>query len=212
MPTPKTWNNAESLISDLRNDWKVSGSNIEVNDQDWPTCIKGAVGRNTFRAFQKMPDKPSSVFREWAYDALVKQGRFERLKSIQTQQDYDRWLDQLVSDLRIRWKAKMNRDMPFGPSYKLPNLVMKVVCERLAVSDRQRIMPFLHVPLDSYTLSGIRKCVALPNGREIPKTATMKFIDNPATYASVQQQIRGLASRAGVPAIAYDHLAWDRGH
>jgi len=106
----------------------------------------------------------------------------------------------------------MKKDMPFGPSYKLPNLVMKVVCKRLGAADRQRIMFFLHVPLDSYTLSGIRKFTTLPNGGEIPKSATMKFIDNPAIYAFVQQQIRELASRADVPAIAYDHLAWDRGH
>lgn len=34
----------------------------------------------------------------------------------------------------------------------------------------------------------------------------MKFIDNPADYTSVQQQIRELASRADVPPIACGYL------
>jgi len=69
----------------------------------------------------------------------------------------------------------------------------------------------------SYTLLGLRDCVLLPNGRKIPMTATMGFVRDMDVYdmdvyEDLQDKVRGLAKKAGVPAIAYDYLAWNASH
>jgi hypothetical protein len=212
MPTPKIWETADDLVVALKKDWNTRASKLRNADADWETSIESAVSGNTFRAFRNLPHRPSRVFREWAFDALITRGYLNELKKVRTQENYDQWLDKLVSDFGKYWKRKMKVSIPFGPSYKLPNLLMKVVCQRLSPTHRKRTVCFLHVPLDSYTLLGIRSCVILPNGRSIPNRATMRFVDSKEVYTAVQHYIKGLARRAGVPMIAYDYLAWDVGH
>jgi hypothetical protein len=170
------------------------------------------VSGNTFRAFRNLPARPSVTFRDWALDSLVTHEYFNRLPTTLTQEEYDDWLDHLVGDFRKYWFGKMKANIGFGPGYKLPNLLMKLVYQRLRAEDRSRILWFLHVPLDSYTLAGIRNFASLPLGRSIPRSATMRFIDGIDLYKSTQAQVRQLAAKAHVPAIAYDYLAWDQGH
>jgi hypothetical protein len=43
-------------------------------------------------------------------------------------------------------------------------------------------------------------------------TATMGFVKNTDVYEDLQGQLRRLAKKAGVPAIAYDYLAWNASH
>lgn len=212
MPKPKTWLTPEALISDLKEHWHSRGQQIRASSAEWQTSIREAVSANTFRAFQNLPARPSVTFRGWAFSALVTQGHFNELPSLSTQEQYDRWLDRLVEDFQDSWRNAMKTNISFGPSYKLPNLLMKVACQRLAAPDQGRILCFLHIPLDSFTLSGIRRFASLPQGQLIPASATMSFINNREDYSSVQSQIRQLAAKAGVPPIAYDYLAWDQGH
>jgi hypothetical protein len=220
MPPPKIWENANVLIADLSQ--RIVQSNALVlrpidTPADWKRSIRNAVSGNTFRAFPKQksptaktqqPQHPSQVFRDWAFDALITRGYFKELKRVQSRVGYDDWLEKLVRDFRLHWKRKMLYSIPFGPSYKLPNLLMKVVCYRLPPSQCQRVLKYLHVPLDSYTLVGIRECMKLPDGRRIPTTATMNFVKGKKVYWAVQKRIRELAKSAGVVPIAYDHLAW----
>jgi hypothetical protein len=212
MPTPKVWNSEADLVADLRHDGAVRVLEAISSEIDWQTTIRCAVAANTFRAFRNLPNRPSQVFRGWALDALVTRGYFERLKNVRTQNDYDMWLLDLVKDLRKCWKRRMKSSMPFGPSYKLPNLLMKCVCRRLSPSQRKRVAKFLHVALDSYTLVGIRNLVKLPDGRVISKTASMGSIKSEREYRVVQEGIRKLAKSAGVPPITYDYLAWNVSH
>ncbi len=101
--------------------------------------------------------------------------------------------------------------MPFGPSFKLPNLLVKRLCFYCGVRDLdfERVIPFLHVPLDSYTLQALAKCCSELG---IRSTATMSFIKDRHTYERFQSHIRKLAKEAKVPPITLDCLAWDEGH
>jgi hypothetical protein len=65
------------------------------------------------------------------------------------------------------------------------------------------------VPLDSYTLIGLRRCIG---DLGIPKTATMSFVADIISYDRIQKLIRDLANEADVPPIYYDVLAWDMRH
>jgi hypothetical protein len=104
---------------------------------------------------------------------------------------------------------EMKYKIPFGASYKLPNLLMKEVWKRLPAVQRRTLIMFLHVPLDSYTLVGIS---GVSESLDIPKTATMGAVRDWDFYIAVQERIRELARKAGVPPIVYDYLAWDASH
>ena len=212
MPTPKVWNNEADLVADMKLYWEKRVLEPISSETGWQTTIRRAVGANTFRAFRNLPNRPSQVFRGWAFDALVTRGYFERLKNVRTQIDYDIWLLDLVKDLRKCWKRRMKCSMPFGPSYKLPNLLMKRVCQRLSSSQSKRVTRFLHVALDRYTLVGIRNFVMFPGGRMISKSASMGSIKSEREYRAVQEGIRKLAKSATVPPITYDYLAWNVSH
>lgn len=88
----------------------------------------------------------------------------------------------------------MGQEMPFGPLRKLPNLLMKevVLWTGLNKSQRDRLLGYLHVPLDSYTLRGLRNCIAEPS---IPKHANMGFVTNEAMYNRIQVTIREIAGK-----------------
>jgi hypothetical protein len=108
----------------------------------------------------------------------------------------------------------MGTEMPYGPSYKLPNLLVKCVAMRpeIPAPQRQLLVKCIHIPLDSYTIQALRAWFTLPQGGRIPSGATMKFINDLRTYEAFQNEIRQIADIAGVPPITFDYLAWDAGH
>jgi hypothetical protein len=117
----------------------------------------------------------------------------------------------LVHNLQKYWTKRMGKRLPFGPSFKLPNLLVKRLYFYNRVNDQtfKRLIRFAHVPLDSYTLQALAKC---GSELEIQSTAAMSFIKDRKTYERIQARIRKLAKKAKVPPITLDCLAWDEGH
>jgi hypothetical protein len=144
----------------------------------------------------------------------LQHNRFERLTIVQNQSEYDVWLMALVRDFQQCWRTRMGSDVPYGPAYKLPNLLLKCVAVRseMPSTQRVRLIEWLHIPLDSYTIQALREWFKLPDGSRIPSSATMKFISNAELYQAFQSEIRRVAALAGVPPIAFDYLTWDAGH
>lgn len=101
--------------------------------------------------------------------------------------------------------------MPYGASRKLPDLLLKGFVRWTGLREglRQRLIKFLHVPLDAFTLAAIRNCIADP---EIPPDATMRFVAGPTMYNQIQNAIRAVTNQAKVPAIYFDVLIWDMSH
>jgi hypothetical protein len=179
--------------------------------------IKQAVGANTFRAFKRhRGNRPSVTFREWANKAL-NQETLEELWAVRSQREYDEWLSKLVKSFTRHWNSKMDK-VAYGPYCKLPNLLAKRLClyREVKQEDFNRVVWFLHVPLDSYTIVAVKNCVELfPHAGaigKIPNTATMSFVKNKRMYDALQSGMRELACEAGVPPITLDFLAWDSGH
>ena len=176
------------------------------------SIIKWQVSSNTYRAFRKSATGvgPSIVFRAWIR-RFIRNSR-SRISRIQSQRAYDAFVDSATNSLRRHWKAMMRYDIGYGRAAKLINLVMKVLPiyddYHLSSSQRKRLIGFLHVPLDSYTIQGLRNVAAF----HIPVNASMRFIDSRKTYVEFQKLIRRTARKARVPAICYDILAWDLSH
>lgn len=147
MPRPKRWTDQEELVEDLEGcSWRLRSSKSAPTD--WPRIIRAMVGANTFRAFHHMRKGPSKVFREWAFEAFVQRHGFQTLLSVENRAGYDSWLHHLAADFRRHWQRQMRREIPFGPSLKLPNLLMKGVCgwHEIPEATYNRLVWFLHVP------------------------------------------------------------------
>lgn len=172
--------------------------------------VRQAVEGNTFRAFRKLPEKPSVVFREWTTKHI--NNTLDELEKISNSEEYSAYIDKTTEALCYRWQTAMKAsEIGYGRGSKLLNLVFKkLACySDLDEVSRKRLIELQHVPLDSYTILGLRQLINTP---PIPSNATMKFIENPKDYNLMQQFISSVAKEAGVPAIYYDILAWDSAH
>jgi hypothetical protein len=213
MPTPHRFNRAQ-LESELEQypweawfqleRWKERNSDLEA-------IINSAVAGNTFRAFHHMPHPPARTFRDWAIGAIDSRG-LKSMQSVTSQSEYTDWLYRLGEDFRRFWKQEMRKEMDFGRSLKLLNLLAKrlCICREIQVEEFRRIVRFLEVPLDSYTIQAVANCDVI--NKRIPLSATMSFVEDLPTYEEFQRGIRQLAEGVGVPAIAFECLAWDAGH
>ena len=143
-------------------------------------------------------------FRNWVSHLLHQ--TFTEIMSITDRESYAAYVHESALDLCGVWSKKMKAEIGYGRSTKLLNLVLKRLPCLEAIDDttRHKIIGFQHVPLDSYTIVGLRRLIT---DLEIPPNATMKFIQQPSEYTIFQQHLSGVAAEANVPAIYYDILA-----
>jgi hypothetical protein len=220
MPAPYEFKTRLELVRALKRKKSSRWAQFAKRGADIQILIKESIGGNTFRAFQKMPSRPSVFFREWALGKFSEVKTRSSLLRTASQSGYDSWLKAFGEDLHASWKATMgeDKDIPYGPRMKLCNLLLKRVVLWDGIPDERRrtLIGFLHVPLDQYTLAAIRNCIAGDIGREligkIPKRATMGFVQDEPMYLGIQQVIRGISKEAEVPPIFLDLLAWDGQH
>jgi hypothetical protein len=210
-PVPYEFQNRRELIERLLHGKTEYEKWFAERKESLEEIVRHSVAGNTFRAFQRLPQKPSIVFRTWASEECMRPSFIGELESVRSQTDYDGWLSLFSDKLNDTWQKHMDQSMPFGPRRKLPNLLMKEVVLWTGLSNGQRtnLIQWLHVPLDSYTLVGIRNCIENP---KIPKRATMGFVASETVYDQIQLAIRKIAAEAKVPAIYFDNLAWNSKH
>jgi hypothetical protein len=215
MPVPKRYLDRAELIRDLKKyQWREWFQKHRYQDSDLHRIIADSVGANIFRAFRHLPEKPSVVFRNWAYDSFNEQF-LEEFCAVGSRSQYRDWAYRVSRSLRRCWKGRMDRDMPYGPSLKLTNLIAK----RLCLSKQTpfpKMAKFLDVPLDAYTIRGVANFVfTFPDSSAIgrvPFAATMSFIQNQGMYEAFQEGIYQITHEANVPSIALDCLLWDAAH
>jgi hypothetical protein len=219
MPKPYEFKNTKELVKALKKEKKVLGKWFNRRVSNLTSIVYESVGTNTFRAFHHMPLPPSDVYREWAIKKLNHKQVIKGITTITSEQQYDAWIKNLSRNFLRYWEGKMGsgNTMAYGPSRKLPNLLMKafVLWEGIDDTTRRTLIEYLHVPLDSFSLVGIRHCAKeYPDkiGRSIPCSATMSFVTDDQTYNSIQQTIREIARRADVPPVYFDVLAWNKAH
>jgi hypothetical protein len=218
MNRPLEFENSDEIVRHLRTHSRHFEQCFEERIEDLLEIIRSSVEQNTFRAFRHMPSKPSAVFRTWACSRLCNGQIRGQILAIRTQVDYDEWAQRLGTHLAQAWKQQMGsgNQMHYGPSRKLPNLLMKrfALWSQLTGDQRRNLICLLHVPFDSYTLRAIRKCIPDRHNKDIgpiPSNATMSFVTNRKQYDGLQRVAREFAAQASVPPIYLD-LLWNEAH
>jgi hypothetical protein len=219
VPTPLEFADKGELIARLSADAEALAGWFETRYEDVESIVWYSGSSNTFRAFAHMPHKPSQVYYDWAQRMLSDEGVVEQITNLRSERAYDFWLKGFSQDLSEHWRRKMRRKMPYGPSRKLPNLLMKlfVLWSGLDDEQRSRLIGFLHVPFDKYSLTVLRNCVP-DSYRPIvgripsPKSVSMKFVDSEAKYDALTALASEIAEEADLPPIYLDVLAWNQTH
>jgi hypothetical protein len=210
-PTPYEFRNAEEITRCLVRDKTRLGKWFDRRISTLDEIARSVLSGNTFRAFPNMSQHPSAVFRRWAMAEFQNRKTVSELTTINSQAQFDRWVREFSGRFAKAWRRQMNVSIPYGPGRKLPNLLLKcfVLWDGLSRVQRAKLLSYLHVPLDSFTLIALRNCISDP---KIPKNATMKFVGDETMYNLIQEVIRDIAHKARVPAIYFEVLAWDKRH
>jgi hypothetical protein len=158
--------------------------------------------------------QPSKVFRDWARRFLSDPAALAPLAEIRSQAEYDDWHRRWCDGLGRYWAHEAGKPLPWGPSRKMPNLLMKgmLLDWRSEAWDNRaalRIAKWAHVPLDKYTLAAIQGEVADRDAkgklrRVIPSRATMGWVADQMIYSRIQRAIRDVCHEAGIYPIQFD--------
>jgi hypothetical protein len=178
--------------------------------------VRASVGGNTFRAFQfnrfGVAGAPSEIFRSWTTQRLERD--YRRLVGLASFEAMIGQLSIMATDLDAAWHRATGGVEPvrigFGRAAKLLGLSVKHLLwhRELSAHDRANLLPLLNVPLDSYTLQGIR--LVAPE-LCIPANASMSFVRDEIQYRAIQLRIRELMP-AGCHAVHYEIAAWNLAH
>jgi hypothetical protein len=184
---------------------------------DHSDVAKKSLAGNTFRGSWFRPYgvyhvTPSGIYRPWATDFIKRNYRvIAEVSSCEAMIDFV-WSE--ARNLVEVWDRSTGGVTParieHGKAAKFLCLLTKQLLQHPGLSPRERehLVSVLNVPLDSFTLQGIR--LVAPDLR-IPSNATMKFVRDGAHYRDIQLRIKELMPVGCFP-IHYDFAAWDLPH
>lgn len=213
-PKPYVFRTIDELRTALENETTVLGVSEFLKRKSGcvEEIVRDSVGHNTFRAFHigRFGLRPSVVYRTWATRQLEQS--LPQFRQANTVQDMRLLLLASAHALRTHWMEATDgrHDIGFGRSAKLLNLSFKHLLwhDSLSSDCRKHVAGILDVPLDSFTLQGVR--LLLPQFN-IPAAASMRFVGNEEHYCALQDAIRVLVGDKSSP-VHYETLAWNLAH
>lgn len=177
--------------------------------------VKNSVGQNIFRALGLENHKPSEIYRKWAYMNFKR--LHKQLKNSDTELKYSRVIETYTDSFLNSWTKECNDKLVYGPASKIVNLLIKTIQES-SIFRIESIIPFQHIPWDSYTLRPLRNIIdELSNSKfriNIPTSATMSYVTTYELYDILQKSIFSLYHKIpkNPPAIYFDYFAWNDNH
>jgi hypothetical protein len=178
---------------------------------DRTSLIIFSVDKSTIRAFHFSKGyvktyKPLSIFRVWADQFLSDP---KNIKLIKSKQDFKKLRKVALKSLKNFWYKEDGGKPKFYQFNKLIDLLFKCLplWNELDNKTKEWIFKNSNVPLDKFSLDLLRRCNDKLN---IPKNASMSFIDNSTNYYKMQKEIKKICK--DIPAIVFDLYAWDESH
>ena len=218
MPTPYVFSSKSELhqylmSEDTKNFLRTfQGKRVDSIE----SVVSQSVAGNTFRAFHfrtfNINGSPSDFFRNWTSDYLNR--NLSHITGLSSFMEMIDLVCQMAHELDNHWYQRSNQidevRIGFGRAAKLLGLALKhlIWLDTLSSNQRANLIKILNVPLDSYTLQGLR---LISSDQRIPASATMKFVQNEGQYRALQLCIQNLMPNGSYP-IDYEICAWNLAH
>ena len=205
-------------VDDAVNTLKGFASNFTFPHRKYSRegIIYESVGSNIFRAFPKLNDRPSQIYRVWAsesFDSILSD--FENVNS---KEDYYSFAFKYADSLIKRWASttlKPDNYLMYGPALKMINLFIKTTQQSFDFQKEEKTK-YQQVPFDSFSLIPLRLIINDLTGLDfkisIPNNATMGFINTKQIYRIIMDAVYGLCQKANIPPIVYDFWCWEDKH
>lgn len=212
MPTPHIFRSRGELVDQLasQSTRHLASSFFSDRTDSIESVTLLGVGPNTYRAFRNLrPYRPSVLFRQWSTSYLHQ--TLGELEEIFEPNTFETYVHKATESLCCHWRTTTRVEIGYGRAAKLINLVLKkLAClNQLSNEFRETLIRLQHVPLDSYTLVGLKN---IATEMRIPRNASMKYVETRSQYRQLQALVSRLSTEAGVPPIYYDILAWNMKH
>jgi hypothetical protein len=187
---------------------------FERRVDDFDMLIRESVQANTIRAFRQKKHGaeagPLQIYRDLCKANLAEKTQ-QKWESIATREQMHEFVQQLAAKLTAEWsRTVVGFDPRIQRVAKLLNLTLKYLVQWSKLDDksRQRLIPLLDVPLDSYTIQGLRKmCPEL----HIRSTDSMGSITTKDRYVEFQDAITKVCGPHFYPAH-YEIATWNAAH
>lgn len=216
-PHPVVISNKDQFQKIVREAQKATEEFFANRCDSLPALIKSSVDRSTFRAFPLKASGgkrgPSVVYREYTLGLL--ESKFNEFQTIKDWETYSKFVESAANGLEKTFDEEVRKPnvTGFARAAKMLNLSFKFALrfDKFSDVDRNRLINFLHVPLDSFTLQGIR---TLAGNFKIPRNASMGWasLNNKDIYHGIQGWIKNECELIDCKPIHYEFAAWNIAH
>jgi hypothetical protein len=216
-PQPYVFDSKEELFNAMRSAIPVLEAYLVEPFESIKDAVIQSVGGNTFRAFPlkrlNVKEKPSQIYRQIV--AQIFEANFDKFIGLTSVEAYEKFVienSQLIAR-EFDAVAGVSGFMGFGRATKLFNLSCKAMLRYRGVSETQRaiLLKLAQVPLDSFTIQGIR-LLNPPFNISPAQSMGWDEMNVVCNYQILQRWIRDLCSEIDLYPIHYEVAAWDQSH
>lgn len=167
------------------------------------------VGSVMYRVFKKLPQKPSLVFKKWAFVLLKNEIFLLDLKGIKDKEDFKRIHLKYVQHLNDFWKIEEKQELKLAHNLKLIDLFFKSLskCNFDCEVINQILLKYANLPLDSITFPLIDE---ISNDKFKLSGKTMGVITTYEMYNQIQNIVYDFSLTNGVYPIYLDYIGQQR--
>lgn len=166
----------------------------------------GASG-SMFRVFRGI-EKPSHVYKQWAFDTATGPAFERKVASLQCQKDFEHLHAHLGSSLETRWCDVTGQGLCLAHRCKILDLFVKRACE-LALPNPEsnaKLLLYGHVPLDTHVFNALD---AYFSGSLMLQGRRMGDVRTNQTYEFFQSLIREIMNELHSPPLFFEYYAWN---
>ncbi|HSQ98280.1 MAG TPA: hypothetical protein VLL98_06240 [Rickettsiales bacterium] len=170
---------------------------------------------STYRVFRSTKQKPSIVFKTWAFNTIGNIGLFAviganeffiDILSINDKKSFNEFHKKYSNALSDFWIKEQKEALELTYKYKLFDLFLKslTICNFNNENINKQLLKYCNIPLDSITLNGLDK---ITDGKLNLAGKSMGFVKTEETYNELQNIVLDICKRTNNYPLYFDFFS-----
>jgi hypothetical protein len=189
---------------------KFYNQRIEITDN-----FNFDVTSSTYRVFGNTKQKPSIVFKTWAFNTIGNTGLFAVIETneffidiltINDKKSFNEFHKKYSNTLSDFWMKEQKEALELTYKYKLFDLFLKSlsICDFNNENINKKLLKYCNIPLDSITLNGLDK---ITDGKLKLAGKSMGFVKTEETYNELQNIVLDICERTNNHPLYFDFFS-----